>query len=75
MLATGGYREVKIWRLPDVAVIAENPSPGDYIANASSPDGKWRALGLADGSIKLFNQANPWIKSGIFPEQIGGIRS
>ena len=59
MLATGGYREVKIWRLPDVAVIAEVPSPGDHTASASSPDGKWRALGLADGSIKLFNQTNP----------------
>jgi len=59
MLATGGYREVKIWRLPEVAVISENPSPGDHLASALSPDGKWRALGLTDGSIELFNLANP----------------
>ncbi len=58
-LATGAYREVKIWRLPDVAAIAEVPSPGDHTASALSPDGKWRALGLADGSIKLFDQTNP----------------
>jgi WD40 repeat protein len=57
-LATGGYREVKIWRLPEVAVIAEVPSPGDHTASASSPDGKWRALGLADGSIKILDLTN-----------------
>lgn len=59
MLATGGYREVKIWRLPEGAAIAEVASPGDHIASALSPDGKWRALGLADGSIKLLNVTSP----------------
>lgn len=58
-LATGGYREVKIWRTREIAVIAEEPAVGAHTATALSPDGKWRALGQADGSIKLLDRTNP----------------
>jgi WD40 repeat protein len=53
ILASAGYREVKLWQRP------ENVQRGAYAEEAAatalavSPDGKWLAIGRADNSIKL----------------------
>ncbi|MDB5347239.1 MAG: domain, G-beta repeat [Schlesneria sp.] len=53
ILASAGYREVKLWQR------AENVQRGAYAEEAAatalavSPDGKWLAIGRADNSIKL----------------------
>ncbi len=58
-LASGGYREVKLWRRPDsvqkfnLAKAARTSVP----AVAVSPDGKWMATGGDDNSVKLWNLA------------------
>ncbi len=58
-LASGGYREVKLWRRPDsvqkfnLATAARKAVP----AVAVSPDGKWMATGGDDNSVKLWNLA------------------
>jgi len=54
-LATGGYREVKLWRRPAVEPITEVGSPGPFTAMAESADGQWRATGQSDGSIQVFD--------------------
>ena len=50
-LATGGYREIKIWRLPGVKALAESPSKDNQAAKPASLHEKWRALGQAGDSV------------------------
>lgn len=58
LLASGAYREVKLWRRPhnvhrtDVAGGA-----GPLQTIAVSPDGKWAAAGEASGAIKLWDMS------------------
>src|SRR6266436_2389381 len=59
VLASGGYREVKLWRRSkdvqkfNLSSIAHQA----VLAVAVSPDGKWMATSGDDGSIKLWNPA------------------
>src|ERR1043166_1515549 len=59
LLASGGYREVKLWRRPkgvqkfNLSSIARD----SVLAMAVSPDGKWLATGGDDGNIRLWNPA------------------
>src|SRR3989440_2268333 len=59
VLASGGYREVKLWRRPkdvqkfNLSSIARQA----VLAVALSPDGKWLATSGDDGSIRLWNPA------------------
>src|SRR5882762_5793221 len=59
VLASGGYREVKLWRRPkdvqkfNLSSIARQA----VLAVAVSPDGKWMATSGDDGSIRLWNPA------------------
>src|SRR6185503_9795409 len=57
LLASGGYREVKLWRRPQDVQKFNLPSIAReaVLAVAISPDGKWLATGGDDGSIKLWN--------------------
>ena len=59
LLASGGYREVKLWRRPhDVrkAELAASAAAAQSIA--ISPDGKLAAIGDASGAIKLWDLAS-----------------
>ena len=59
MLASGGYREVKLWSRPDVAErLNLAASTGPVPAVAVSADDKWLATVAADHSIKLWNLAD-----------------
>ncbi|QDT48564.1 Chromosome partition protein Smc [Symmachiella dynata] len=57
LLASGGYRTVKLWQRPrDVVKLNIETAAPDAVA--VSPDGKWLATGAADKSVKLFNLAD-----------------
>ncbi len=59
LLASGGYREVKLWRRPrDVQKFKISKAlRGAVLSIAASADGKWMATGGDDGSIRLWNPA------------------
>jgi WD40 repeat protein len=59
MLASGSFREVKLWARPDNWQRANLAIGGGPVtAVAVSADNKWLAVGAADHSIKLFNAAD-----------------
>ncbi|MFN0055936.1 MAG: c-type cytochrome domain-containing protein [Planctomycetales bacterium] len=59
MLASGSYREVKLWTRPDnVQRLNLASTTGPAAAVAVSDDNKWLAVAAADHSIKLFNLAD-----------------
>lgn len=59
MLASGSYREVKLWTRPDnVARLNLPVSTGAVPAVAVSGDDKWLASAAADNSIKLYSLAD-----------------
>ncbi len=59
MLASGSYREVKLWTRPDpVQRLTLAASTGAVPAVAVSSDNTWIAAASADNTIKLFNFAD-----------------
>ncbi len=56
LLASGGFRVVKLWRYPrDVQRFSLTAATDAVTAVAVSPDGKLIATGAADNTIKLFS--------------------
>jgi WD40 repeat protein len=59
LLASGAFREVKLWQRPRNARRGELAGASDPVsAVAVSPDGKWAATGETNGTIKLWELAN-----------------
>ncbi len=55
-LASGGYRNVKLWHRPQIAKLRDLPAAEDAVQSiATSADGKWTAIGQANGKIALLN--------------------
>jgi len=76
LLASGGFREVKLWRrAPVLPRITLAPAAKKTVtAVAASADGKWLATGGDDGAVKLWNAVTG--KPGKpFPRLPGGITS
>ncbi|MCH8045755.1 MAG: hypothetical protein IID44_18745 [Planctomycetes bacterium] len=55
LLASGGYRTVKLWRLPRSVKKSELGAVGDVKSLAVTADGKTAAVGEAGGAIKLWD--------------------
>ncbi|MBS0207013.1 MAG: hypothetical protein JSS49_29405 [Planctomycetes bacterium] len=58
ILASAGYREVKLWQRPSNVQRGAYAEEAAATALAVSPDGKWLAIGRADNSIKLQSLAD-----------------
>jgi WD40 repeat protein len=58
-LASGGYREAKIWEREASSATKAVSLPADTASVATTADGKKMALGAADGSISLINLDQP----------------
>ena len=54
LLASGGYRDLKIWRHSGPAQSARTTQAAEVLAAATSPDGRWVATGNQDGGIWLW---------------------
>ncbi len=55
-LASGGFREVKLWHRPSDVRIADLPASGSAVRSlAVRADGQWVAMGEASGEIKLWD--------------------
>lgn len=59
LLASAGYREVKLWQRPTNVQRANFPQDQPVLALVVSPDGKWLAMGRQDNSIILQSLADP----------------
>ena len=57
MLASGGFREVKIWRRPRDVRAYELPGAGPVTALATSPDGRFVAT-AAPGAVRIWDAAD-----------------
>ncbi|MFN5053660.1 MAG: c-type cytochrome domain-containing protein [Planctomyces sp.] len=55
LLASGGFREVRLWRRPRDARRLTIALPAAPTAAAVSPDERWIAVAAADHAIRLFN--------------------
>jgi WD40 repeat protein len=57
LLASGGFREVKLWRRPTSVRKAELAGTAPATSLTASADGKWVAAAQANGEIKLWDTA------------------
>src|SRR5207237_8810918 len=57
LLASGGYREVKLWRRPKNVLKFQLPftASNGVQSLAASADGRWLATASADGRVHLFD--------------------
>ncbi|MCA9117567.1 MAG: hypothetical protein KDA79_21000, partial [Planctomycetaceae bacterium] len=55
LLASGGFRVVKLWQRPQNAELYRVAAPGGATAVAASADGRWVAVAAADHSIQLWD--------------------
>jgi WD40 repeat protein len=58
LLASAGYREVKLWQRPSNVQLANLPQDQTVTSISVSPDGKWLALGRSDHSLVLQSLAD-----------------
>ncbi len=59
LLASGAFREVKVWQRPRNVRRGELAGASEAVAAvAASPDGKWAATGESNGTIKLWELAS-----------------
>ncbi|MCE9526834.1 MAG: hypothetical protein K8R36_12355, partial [Planctomycetales bacterium] len=65
LLASGGFREVKLWRRPRMSVKAEWPQEAPLTALAVSIDGTLAALGDEGGKVRIIEIASGAAKQTI----------
>lgn len=70
LLASGGFREAKIWRRPRDVRAFELAGAGPVTALATSPDGRFVATSAA-GAIRLWDAATG-AAGGVFPGPVDG---
>jgi WD40 repeat protein len=66
-LASGSFREAKLWRRPHDVHRADLPAAAAVQALAVSPDNHWAALGLVNGAIQLWD-----LRTAKDPKTLGG---
>lgn len=72
MLASAGYREVKLWKRASNVQLASFPQDQSIGSIAVSPDGKWIAMGRADHLLVLQNLADSELRH-VIPGHAGPV--
>lgn len=70
-LASGGYREVKLWRRAKSTKEFKLPNGAD-VASANQ-DGKWIPVAITNGELRLF-ETNGTIRTNRFPKTLDELR-
>ena len=65
VLASGGYRAIKLWRKQPLAAEKIRPLKEPVHALAISPDGKWIAASVGESGLKLWNSASEPVREFI----------
>lgn len=65
MLASAGYREVKLWQRNSNVQLGSFPQDQPITALKVSPDGKWLAVGRADNSLILQSMTDPNVRRAL----------
>ncbi|MFN0017454.1 MAG: c-type cytochrome domain-containing protein [Pirellulaceae bacterium] len=65
LLASGGFREVKLWRRPRISVKAEWPQDAPLTVIALSPNGMLAAFGDETGKVRIVETASGMTKQAI----------
>ena len=71
LLASGGYREVKLWRRARPAEVFKFPEAGAVVAGG---DGKWLGATLTNGQIRLSGTNGLVLRTNAFPKTIGELK-
>lgn len=74
LMATGGFRVVKLWQRPSNVRSLDAAVEQAPTAVAASPDGKWYAVGFADGGVRLL-QASDGAVAKALNGHAGAVRS
>jgi WD40 repeat protein len=70
LLASGGYREVKLWRRSKPANQLKLPAGGDLAAM----DGKWRAASITNGELRVFETNGTVLRTNAFPKSMAALQ-
>ncbi|MBC7852619.1 MAG: hypothetical protein IAF94_04210, partial [Pirellulaceae bacterium] len=65
LLASGGFREVKLWRRPRMSVKAQWPQEAPLTAVTLSADGRLAAIGDESGKVRIIEVASGTAKQNI----------
>lgn len=76
LLASGSFREVKLWRRPSDVKMLDIPTGVAITATAITPDRKWIVIGNMSGQIQLYDASNgqPGIKISAHTGKITALR-
>ena len=76
LLASGSFREVKLWRRPSDVKMLDIPTGVAITATAITPDRKWIVIGNISGQIQFYDSSNgqPGIKINAHTGKITALR-
>jgi WD40 repeat protein len=70
LLASGGYREVKLWRRAKPATELKLPAGSDL----ATMDEKWRVASITNGELRVFDTNGTVLRTNAFPKSIADLQ-
>ena len=70
LLASGGYREVKLWRRAKPANELKLPAGSDLVVL----NGKWSAASITNGELRVFETNGTVLRTNAFPKSVANLQ-